>query len=454
MVAMIRTVFFCCLGIVLAFGKESDRVKLPTFVFPEDGDAYFGKNVRALQSSLHQAIDEGCLDSWPLTHPKEIAIVFRHDGFVPESSDFYIQYQMEQIAASQDQPGLVSFSHQPQYKEKLGGALQVWEWSPRHLDYLNNNLPGVAARKINYVPLWSSVDIDNAPAACVEILDQPSCQAEADVDVLFFGAMTEARKKLCHKVDAAVTRLELHGRPTSHECVTGVFGAELECKICKAKVIYSDHSRPSAVLEVHRINPLLALGKAVVSASSADNALDAMYGGALKLLATEKIPKAISSLLLNSAERMELEHGAYDLAQRMKLEAQPHVCQALKALASIAGESGLPSARQGLQNYVPYSFERRLAMDNMTNSSNSTLGENFSSNMSSVDHPERNLRTLRLGGSATRRGVDLPATPTSPPTSIRALEQAHSDHCHRGAPIALCLSVVALIAQSRSHLWL
>lgn len=399
---MNKAVCFSCLGLAQAFEKESERVKLPTFVFPEDGDAYFGKNVKALKSSLHQAIGQGCLDSWPLTHPTEIAIVFRHDSFVPESSDFYIQYQMEQIAASQDQPGLISVSEQPQYKEKLGGALQVWEWSPRHLDYFNSRLPGVAARKINYVPLWSSVDIDDAPASCAEILDQPSCQAEADVDVLFFGAMTEARKNLCDKVDAKVTSLELDGRPVSHECLTGVFGAELECKICKAQVIYSDHSRPGAVLEVHRINPLLALGKAVVSASSADNALDAMYGGAIKMLATEDIPEAISSLLLNPAERFELEWRGFGLAQKMKLEAQPHVCQALKALVSIAGESELPWRRQALQNYVPYLFERKLSVDNMTNSSNSTLGEIDFSNMSSVS---------------------LPVTSTSTPTSIPGLVQ-------------------------------
>lgn len=380
----------------MALETDSDRVQLPTFVFPEDGDAYFGKNVKALKSSLEQAIGQGCLDSWPLTRPTEIAVVFRHDSFVPESSDFYIQYQMEQIAASQageEQLGFKSFSEDLQYKKKLGGAAQIWEWSPRHFDYLNNNLPDVGAHKINYVPLWSSVDTND----CIEILEQPSCQAEADVDVLFFGAMTHARKQLCDKVD-----VELHRFPVSHQCITGVFGAELECKICKARVIYSDHSRPSAVLEVHRINPLLTLGKAVVSASSADNALDAMYGGALKLLASEDIPEAITSLLLNDDARFELEHRAYDFAQKMKLEAQPHVCQALNALASIAKESAMPWGRQGLQNYVPYFAERRLTMDNASNSSsfsNSTFGQNNRSNMSSIA---------------------IPVTSASPPTPIHA----------------------------------
>jgi len=246
------------------------------------------------------------------------------------------------------------------------------------------------------------VDTNDAHASCHEILEQPFCQAEADVDVLFFGAMTHARQTLCDKVDAEMSRLELHGRPVSHQCISGVFGAELECSICKAKVIYSDHSRPNAVLEVHRINPLLALGKAVVSASSSDNVLDAIYGGALKLLASEDIPEAISSLLLNDDTRFELEHRAYDHAQKMKLEAQPHVCRALTELASIARENAMPRGRQGLQNYVPYFAERRLTMDNMSNSSNSsnsTLGENYFGNMSSIA---------------------VPVTSTPPPTPIHA----------------------------------
>jgi len=412
MAAMIKAKLMvaCCYlgGTVLAFEEDSDRVQLPTFVFPEDGDSYFGKNVNALKSSLHQAVGQGCLDSWTLTRPTEIAIVFRHDSFVPESSDFYIQYQMEQVAANQardEQLGFKSFAEELQYKEKLGGALQVWEWSPRNLDFLNSNLPDVVARKINYVPLWSSVDTNDAEASCHEILEQPSCQAEADLDVLFFGAMTDARKRLCEKVDAEMSRLELQGRPFSHECISSVFGAELECKICKAKIIYSDHSHPSAALEVHRINPLLTFGKAVVSASSADNALDAMYGGALELLASEDIPEAISSLLLNDDARFELEHRAYYFAQKMKLEAQPHVCQALNALASIAKENATPWGRQGLQNYVPYLLERRLVMDNVSNSSNSTnstLSEHYHGNMSSIV---------------------IPATSTSPPTQIQALEQ-------------------------------
>ena len=110
--------------------------------------------------------------------------------------------------------------------------------------------------------------------------------------------MTESRKQLCDSVDAEVSQLELQGMPVKSECASGVFGTALECKICKAKILYSDHSRPGAVLEVHRINPLLSMGKAVVSAKSADDALDSAYSEAVELTTSESIPKAIARLLL------------------------------------------------------------------------------------------------------------------------------------------------------------
>ena len=54
----------------------------------------------------------------------------------------YIQYQMEQVAADRAEQGagLTSFSDNRQCGEKLVGAVQAWEWSPRHMDFLKNNL--------------------------------------------------------------------------------------------------------------------------------------------------------------------------------------------------------------------------------------------------------------------------------------------------------------------------
>lgn len=161
---------------------------MPTFVFPEESDAYFCRNANALQLTLSNALQSGCLDSWSLTSPLEIAIVFRYDSIIPDTSDYYIQFQMEQVAATAiEEPG-IGFSGllaNVEYKRQLEEALLVWEWSPHNLKFLRHNLQGAVTNRLEYVPLWSSVDIDSE-APCETILEELSCQAEQGVDVLFF----------------------------------------------------------------------------------------------------------------------------------------------------------------------------------------------------------------------------------------------------------------------------
>lgn len=344
---------------------------LPTFVFPDEDDRYFGENVEALKTSLDAALDRGCMNSWHLAEPTEVAILFRHDSIVPETSTFFIQYQMEQVAASPAEEAAVgfrSFADHSLYKKKLNRALQVWEWSPRHLNFLGSNLLETAAKRLQYVPLWSAVDVDSG-VTCIQMLERPSCQSATHTDVLFFGAPSKARKTLCKAVDAEMDHLKLGGMPFSHDCLFDTFGEDLRCKICKAKVIYSDHSRKGAMLEQHRINPLLALGKAVVTATSSDEILDSTYSGAVKLSSSEGIPRLISHLLLNETARFKLEWSANAFARKMKLESHTQVCSALKSLAGMSDNNTLLAARTWSQEQVIDDADRRLA----TNASNASI---------------------------------------------------------------------------------
>eukprot|EP00930_Biecheleria_cincta_P085533 TRINITY_DN74913_c0_g1_i1.p1 TRINITY_DN74913_c0_g1~~TRINITY_DN74913_c0_g1_i1.p1 ORF type:complete len:790 (+),score=125.72 TRINITY_DN74913_c0_g1_i1:145-2514(+) len=343
---------------------------LPRFVFPDEGDPYFGGNAQALKASLDAALDRGCMNSWRLDEPTEVAILFRHDRAVPAMSDFFIQYQMEQVAASPAEEatvGFMSFADHPQYKTKLCSALQVWEWSPRHLHFLGSNLPETMAKRIQYMPLWSAVDVDSG-ASCDEILDSPSCQSRTGTDVFFFGAASKPRQALCKAVDVEMGRLKLHGLSFSHECLFNTFGEALHCKICKAQVIYSEHSRTGAVLEQHRINPLLALGKAVVTTPSADDILDSSYSSAVEFAASEDIPQVISRLLLNETARFELEWRANAFARKMKIDSHAHVCSALNSLADMVGIDTLSTAKTWLQEHALYNADRRLS----TNASNAS----------------------------------------------------------------------------------
>lgn len=360
-----------CLQSVMALAAGNI---LPTFVFPDEGDTYFGDNVKSLKASLNIALDKGCMNSWRLGEPTELAILFRHDSAVPATANFFIQYQMEQVAASPAEEttvGFRSFADNPQYKMRLSRALQVWEWSPRHLQFLGSSLPGTVTKRIEYMPLWSAVNVDSE-APCDEILDRPLCQSGTYADVLFFGAASKARKTLCRAVDAEIGRLKLHRTSFSHECLFDTFGEALHCKICKAKVIYSDHSRGGAVLEQHRINPLLALGKAVVTTMSADDVLDSSYSSAVEFAASENIPQAISHLLLNMTARFKLEWSASAFARKMKLDSHAHVCSALHSLAGMVGIDDLETAKTWSKEQANADADRRLST-NASNSSSTTI---------------------------------------------------------------------------------
>ena len=112
-------------------------------LFARDLRTYYGYDFfSALKLQQQFALDKGCLKLWPLTDPTEIAVVFRHDSELPETSDFYIHYQMEQVAADtsgQKHVGYSNLAENAQYTRKLTGALQAWEWSTHHQKFPRNS---------------------------------------------------------------------------------------------------------------------------------------------------------------------------------------------------------------------------------------------------------------------------------------------------------------------------
>eukprot|EP00930_Biecheleria_cincta_P081880 TRINITY_DN7130_c0_g2_i1.p1 TRINITY_DN7130_c0_g2~~TRINITY_DN7130_c0_g2_i1.p1 ORF type:complete len:186 (+),score=26.01 TRINITY_DN7130_c0_g2_i1:162-719(+) len=173
---MLRSI--CYINFALRLALVEGGAVMPTFVFPdEEDDPYFVQNVASIKRSIRKALQDGCLDAWPLETQTEISILFRHDARVPETSDFYIQYQMEQVAASQAEAKVGGF-------RKLLGAIQVWDWSPRHVELLRSSLPGAMTRKILYVPLPGSLD----EVDCTALLEGESCRAVAPADAFFFLA--------------------------------------------------------------------------------------------------------------------------------------------------------------------------------------------------------------------------------------------------------------------------
>jgi len=114
--------------------------------------------------------------------------------------------------------------------------------------------------------------------------------------------------------------------------------AAKERYICGAKVVFVEHAFAGAALEVHRINPLLVRGKAVVAVRSGDATLDAQYAGAIELVADGKdLPAAVAKLLRDGDARLEAERRARAFVEARRSDVAP-LCAALRTLGARALE--------------------------------------------------------------------------------------------------------------------
>eukprot|EP00939_MAST-03C_sp_MAST-3C-sp1_P000965 g965.t1 len=155
--------------------------------------------------------------------------------------------------------------------------------------------------------------------------DGVPCPTRADA--LLFGALTDSRKSLCRKVMAGVHDI---GEVV---CISELFGYDIERLICHSKVIFIDHAYPNGALEVHRILPLLAMGKAVVAVRSSDKMLDDEYSEVVRFVSSARqVPEVVRDLLQNNRARRDLESRALGFVSRRVEKASDHLCSALWSL--------------------------------------------------------------------------------------------------------------------------
>ena len=143
------------------------------------------------------------------------------------------------------------------------------------------------------------------------------------VDAVFFGAFTPSRKDLCENVIQRVEGYEV-------VCFENLFGSDIETAVCESKVVFIDHAYPTAALEVHRILPLLAMGKAVIAVRSSDKSLDDQFADAVRFAnSADDIPDLISDLLRNDeAREAQVRRGLKHVQQYHEI-AKRHMCLAL-----------------------------------------------------------------------------------------------------------------------------
>ncbi|HEX8955850.1 MAG TPA: hypothetical protein VF798_06230, partial [Burkholderiaceae bacterium] len=126
---------------------------------------------------------------------------------------------------------------------ELFARFEVWDYSRRNVTAIAALVPQA---RVRFAP------VGHMPQLC-RIAPEP--QGE-DIDVLFYGSLNDRRRRV---LDG------LRRRGVNVEAVFGVYGAERDALIARAKLVLNLRLYDSDIFEIVRVSYLLGNGKAVVS---------------------------------------------------------------------------------------------------------------------------------------------------------------------------------------------
>jgi hypothetical protein len=163
---------------------------------------------------------------------------------------------------------------------------EVWDYSLRNIARLRSHAPVLFHLPIGTVPELSRI----RPASV------------QDIDVLFYGALTDRRRAALDAIRAA---------GLSVQAVFGVYGQERDALIARAKIVLNLHKHAAQVFEIVRVSYLLANRKAVVSEITPTTDIDADLVDAVCGVPLEDLPRACRRLVDDEAARFALQERGF-----------------------------------------------------------------------------------------------------------------------------------------------
>lgn len=193
-------------------------------------------------------------------------------------------------------PGTVIFNLEqlgkanPAFTERLvylQNRYQVWDYSQSNIDALRaaGFTEPIELMKIGHMPQMSRI-----PKAEVQ-----------DIDVLFYGSINERRAKV-------LTELKQRGLKVIH--VFGVYGAERDELISRAKVVLNMHYYEPNIFEVVRVSYLLSNEKVVVTEADAACEIEDDYYAATNPCAYDQLVDQCCRFVGDANARKVLEDYA------------------------------------------------------------------------------------------------------------------------------------------------
>jgi hypothetical protein len=174
---------------------------------------------------------------------------------------------------------------------------RVWDYSRRNMERL---APLTGHRRRQVVPVGYVPALSRIPRAPVQ-----------DIDVLFYGAVNPRRRDILLGLQQA--GLLVHAP-------FGVYGAERDALIARAKLVLNVHAQPAAkVLEMVRISYLLANRKAVVTEIDAQTEAADDIGEAVAGVPYDRLIDECCRLVVDATARQDLEDRGFAMFQKRDL---------------------------------------------------------------------------------------------------------------------------------------
>jgi GT2 family glycosyltransferase/glycosyltransferase involved in cell wall biosynthesis len=174
--------------------------------------------------------------------------------------------------------------------KRLAGQCEIWDYSLRNIEILHES---------GYSGVLHHVPIGTMPA-----LARISSAPQQDIDVLFYGSINARRATIIEalKIKGLVVRT-----------VFGVYGADRDALIARAKVVLNLHYYDTSIFEIVRVSYLWINRKAVVSECHDATELEETLRGAARFVPYDQLVSACQELVTQSSVRQALEQSAFEV---------------------------------------------------------------------------------------------------------------------------------------------
>jgi len=166
---------------------------------------------------------------------------------------------------------------------------EAWDYSVRNISVFNESgIPNVKLLRIGHQAELTRIVPETAP----------------DIDVLFYGSVTDRRAKIFD---------EIRNRGLNLVNLFGVYGAERDNYIARSKIVLNLHNHPTEIFEVVRVHYLLSNAVAVVSEINASTSGCDFYADAVAGVPYESLAAECERLVRDDSARAAQSRRGYEV---------------------------------------------------------------------------------------------------------------------------------------------